>query len=98
MMLRALFTFLVVAVVLMMTGRAQAMCGDCNEDCSVTVDELMHILDSGLDGEEFPACGDCDESGLVGIGDMVIAVENALGSDPTDPCLDDPASANPNEE
>lgn len=65
--------------------------GDCNQDCSVTVDEILHCLNLALDPVATPPCAACDpdDTGAVTVDAILRAVTAALSG-----CIDcEPAPA-----
>jgi uncharacterized delta-60 repeat protein len=74
------------ALVALDTTRAQAACiGDCNGDGSVTVDELLTMVNIVLGTTDVSACnaGDTNGDGEVTIDEILAAVNVALTSCPT---------------
>ncbi len=63
-------------------GRAAAVCvGDCDGDGTVTVNEVIAMVDIALGTAPVSSCvaGDADGSGTITVDEIVAAVNNALG-------------------
>lgn len=82
---RRLAVLIAALLVVLSPGLAAAACvGDCNNDGSVTVDELVKGVNIALGNTDLIQCSalDSDSSGAVEIYDLVIAVNNALNGCP----------------
>ena len=80
---RAIVASLAAAIVLTASGAASAQCeGDCNDDGSVSISELILAVRIALGGATAAECSavDADDNGAVNINELVAAVTRALGS------------------
>jgi plastocyanin len=64
---------------------AAACVGDCNHDASVTVDELLTMVNIALGVTDVSACsaGDANDDGRITVDEILSAVNNALNACPT---------------
>lgn len=87
-MTRGLFALGCGALALLIVAPVQAACvGDCNGNGAVTIDELVTLVDVGLNGGGVERCavGDLDGDGTITINELVAAVGNALQGCPATP-------------
>jgi hypothetical protein len=72
------------------TSTSQGTCvGDCGTDGSVTVDEILTMVNIALGTADIEACraGDKDHSGMITVDEILTAVTNALTSCPGAPII-----------
>ncbi len=83
----------VIVLALLTAPRAGATCsGDCGDDGTITIDELIVLVSIALDSAPLDACraGDAGGDGRITIDDLLRAVNGALGGCPVARCVQAP--------